>query len=563
MTNDVSMAEVKPEVAFLYELIREVLAGKVRIPKFQRPFVWRRDQMLELLGSLHLQYPIGSLLVWETDEPLASSDWVGPVHITKNKLGFASYVLDGQQRLSTLVGALQKPRKGENDNAESDDPGRWSIWFNAKTKVFEHHRPDEVCEPWHFPLWSLMDTVEFLNECQRIIASSDPDATTYVNAIQDLTRTFSSYKMPVIRLRNTKLSQAVDIFARLNSKGQTMSPDQMVSALSYSEVDGQSIFNLAEEIDELIDRLDDFGFGEINRTVVLRSFLAAMEVNIYRADWTRLTDTSRGELSKSLPTVIEKTGDALINAVKFLHSIGVHTTRLLPYAMQLVVLAAFFLKCDKPTSDQIAFLRRWFWVSSFTSRFASGNPSRDGELVAEFRDEISQTSVPTGLKNMRMDTAADSFPANFDMRSARARTWLIVMLSLKPRDQFGNEISNPWITIAQHGPNAIGRILATVADKELAASPANRIFRIDMENRAQARSWLQTLNAVEPSVRDSILESHGISSTAFDFLSKNDTENFLRTRRDYLIQIERDFMNKERVTLPLDLEPRQSAIDSE
>jgi hypothetical protein len=563
MNNEVSMAEVKPEVAFLYELIREVLAGKVRIPKFQRPFVWRRDQMLELLGSLHLQYPIGSLLVWETDEPLASSDWVGPVHISKSKQGFASYVLDGQQRLSTLVGALQKPRESEDANAESDDPGRWSIWFNAKTKGFEHHRHEEKCEAWHFPLWSLMDTVEFLKECQRILESSDSEAVTYVNAIQDLTRTFSSYKMPVIRLRNTKLSQAVDIFARLNSKGQTMSPDQMVSALSYSEVEGRSTFNLAEEIDELINRLDDLGFGEINRTVVLRSFLAAMEVNIYRADWTRLTDISRGELSKSLPTVIEKTGEALVSAVKFLHSLGVYTTRLLPYAMQLVVLAAFFLKCEKPTLEQISFLRRWFWVSSFTSRFASGNPSRDGELVAEFRDEISQISSPTGLKNMRMDTAADSFPANFDMRSARARTWLIVLLSLKPKDQNGKEISSPWSAIAQHGPNAIGRVLATVLDKELAASPANRIFRIDMENRAQARSWLLVLSNLQLEVRNVILESHGISSTAFDFLMKNDTDNFLRTRRDHLIAIERDFMKKERVTLPLDLEPRQSAIDSE
>ena len=52
MDNDNTIAEVKPEVSFLFELIREVVAGRVRIPIFQRPYVWRREQMLDLLDSI-------------------------------------------------------------------------------------------------------------------------------------------------------------------------------------------------------------------------------------------------------------------------------------------------------------------------------------------------------------------------------------------------------------------------------------------------------------------------------------------------------------------------------
>ena len=37
----------------------------------------------------------------------------------------------------------------------------------------------------------------------------------------------------MIRIRRTSLSEAVEIFARLNSKGQAMTADQMVSALMY------------------------------------------------------------------------------------------------------------------------------------------------------------------------------------------------------------------------------------------------------------------------------------------------------------------------------------------
>jgi uncharacterized protein with ParB-like and HNH nuclease domain len=61
MDQEFAMPEVKPEVVFIYQLIRDVVAGKVRIPRFQRPFIWRREQMLDLLDSIRLQYPIGSL----------------------------------------------------------------------------------------------------------------------------------------------------------------------------------------------------------------------------------------------------------------------------------------------------------------------------------------------------------------------------------------------------------------------------------------------------------------------------------------------------------------------
>ncbi len=65
MSTAMPTPEVKPEVSFVYDLLRELTDGRIRIPGFQRPYVWRRDQMLDLLDSVRLQYPIGSLLLWE------------------------------------------------------------------------------------------------------------------------------------------------------------------------------------------------------------------------------------------------------------------------------------------------------------------------------------------------------------------------------------------------------------------------------------------------------------------------------------------------------------------
>ncbi len=557
MDEQQSMPEVKPEIVFIFELVREVVAGKVRIPNFQRPYIWRRSQMLDLLDSIRRQFPIGSLLVWETDTRLTSLERVGPVPTSSSREGIAKYVLDGHQRLSTLVGALMPSTHGQRQQKDDEDPNDWQIWFNAKDSRFEHPRSRDKMMPWHFPLWKLMNTIEFINECSRMLkdGGNTDVAKGYVQMVEDLARTFQTYKLPVISIKNTGLNQAVEIFARLNSKGQAMTADQMVSALTYREDStGQPSFKLAKHIDNFIDVLDDYGFGGVDRTIILRAMLATLGVDIYSTDWTRFTEDKKSGLQKRFPTIVEETQSALIRAAKFLIGIGVHNHRLLPYAMQLVVLSAFFKECPSPTPEQLSFLKRWFWVSSFAGWFASGNPSRVSALVVEFRDKVSKNPQPDSLENMRLDEPAQPFPISFDMRSARSRTLLLALLSLNPKDAEGKRIVKPWVRIAEHGPNAIGYIAG-----KLESSPANRILRIDIKDRSQAKSWLIKL---DDSMRDDILLSHGIPPESVDKLQKNDTDGFLRQRSDHLIAIDKDFMEEKEVTPPLDLRPKPAPIDN-
>jgi uncharacterized protein with ParB-like and HNH nuclease domain len=39
------------------------------MPEFQREYVWTRDQAKKLITPLMKEYPTGSLLVWQTDNP--------------------------------------------------------------------------------------------------------------------------------------------------------------------------------------------------------------------------------------------------------------------------------------------------------------------------------------------------------------------------------------------------------------------------------------------------------------------------------------------------------------
>ncbi len=63
MTDFTIPTSVKPEVVFVEELLADIRNGQLRIPRFQRPFVWEPRRMRNLFDSIYKSYPIGSLLI--------------------------------------------------------------------------------------------------------------------------------------------------------------------------------------------------------------------------------------------------------------------------------------------------------------------------------------------------------------------------------------------------------------------------------------------------------------------------------------------------------------------
>lgn len=78
--------------------------GELRLPEIQRHYVWRSTRVRDLLDSLYRGYPSGSILVWETDEPVPTRDFA----VAQDTTAFAGrkLLLDGQQRLTSLTAVL-------------------------------------------------------------------------------------------------------------------------------------------------------------------------------------------------------------------------------------------------------------------------------------------------------------------------------------------------------------------------------------------------------------------------------------------------------------------------
>ena len=86
----------------LSTILDHIDSGAMLLPEFQRGYVWTRDQVRGLMRSLYLGYPVGSLLVWETEvDPEAVRG------VTTSVTGTRALLLDGQQRITSLYGVMR------------------------------------------------------------------------------------------------------------------------------------------------------------------------------------------------------------------------------------------------------------------------------------------------------------------------------------------------------------------------------------------------------------------------------------------------------------------------
>ncbi len=110
--------------------MEHVRAGEMRLPRFQRPYVWTDEQVIRMFDSMIHGYHVGSLLLWERyNLPPRMERW-GDVEISAANDSYAALVIDGQQRLGGIVMAAMSGRFWFDTQAGSittDGPGPWRV----------------------------------------------------------------------------------------------------------------------------------------------------------------------------------------------------------------------------------------------------------------------------------------------------------------------------------------------------------------------------------------------------------------------------------------------------
>ena len=124
MSADPFTGELEANRFTVKRLLERAQHGDLRVPPFQRPIRWRRVDHLLLLDSLYRGYPIGTLLLWKRAAEKKRIHF-GDVSIDAAAMADALWIVDGQQRITSIVGCLLRP-----DSVLSRRSSEFAFWFD-------------------------------------------------------------------------------------------------------------------------------------------------------------------------------------------------------------------------------------------------------------------------------------------------------------------------------------------------------------------------------------------------------------------------------------------------
>ncbi len=421
----------EPQTKTFPNLLGAIEQGQIKIPQFQRDFVWTMQKSAGLIDSVVKGYPIGTFIFWRTKERLRSVKDIGKQVLPEPEPGeFVDYVLDGQQRLTSLFASLRGVIL-TRENGREDDFSKIFIDLEAQESdqivITDIEGKDEK---------SLISISKLLTGGLKLLVSYPEHyhdkLDTYKNRIE-------SYQYSIIQVKDAPIEIATEIFTRINVGGKPLSLFEIMVAKTF---DHERQFDLAEKFQELLDNLKPFNYETISDATVLQIVSIILSKECKR-------QVILGLDKNDFLNVWDKAKDSIERTVEYFRSYyGIPVSQLLPYNALIAPFSYFFFyHPDKPTGDKQKFLEDFFWRCSLSGRYSSAVESK---LVQDVKriDQILAGELPS--YDWSIDTSDEFIKNNGWFSEARSyiKAILCIYAYLQPKSFNDNSIvniSNYWL----------------------------------------------------------------------------------------------------------------------
>jgi hypothetical protein len=376
--------------------------GEMRLPEIQRHYVWRATRVRDLLDSLYRGYPSGSILMWETDEPIPTRDFA----IAQDTNAFAGrkLLLDGQQRLTSLTAVLNgesvavRGRKrpidilfnldhpegpptdstdveGDEDSVvtpddeiaddnEDTEDGEQGLQEKLSRRTFVVASRNLLSQRQWVSVSEVFSTANDAELLERAGIESFKDARfqKYSDRLKKL-RAIKQYPYVVHVLeRAMSYEEVTEIFVRVNSLGAKLRSSDLALAQMTSRWP-----NLLKQLELFQEECEQSWFtidlGQLVRAIVV----FATQQCLFRS----VTSTSVDKLKSGW----EQAKEGLRFAINFLRTnAGIEDESLLSSPMFIHALAAISrVKDNKLTGAEQRALLHWLLVANARGRYSRGS----------------------------------------------------------------------------------------------------------------------------------------------------------------------------------------------
>jgi len=365
-------------------LFTEIDTGYVKIPKFQREFVWSKKQTAKLIDSIIKGFPIGTFIFWKTRDELRHIKNIGNAELPQLNIGESvSYVLDGQQRITSLFAV----KKGLIITKDSKEIHYKDISIDLSCDPDEDEEvvlSEPVEKGAYISVYDILNgtLTDFLDQYSR----------EEIKKIEIYQKRLTTYDFSTIVINEYPIDIACEVFTRINTGGMELTLFEIMVAKTY---DQEKEFDLAYKYEMLIDNgnsekdLKDAGYETIPSSTILQCIAGYLIKDVKRKSILKL---DKAKFIESWPVV----KDAIFHAIDYFRSqYRIPVSRLLPYPALLVPFTYFYLNNDgnPPNTLQTKLLTQYFWWASLSGRFSSAVESK---LAQDFKkiDKIIKGEIP-------------------------------------------------------------------------------------------------------------------------------------------------------------------------
>ena len=430
----------------LAQILGQAERGEMQLPDFQRGWVWDDDHIRSLLVSISLSYPIGAVMTLNAGNPDVNFKARVLEGVETVNGAADSLLLDGQQRLTSLFQALKSKKpvatrdnRGRqmlrhyyasintciNPELDREEEGIFGVGddrvirsdFGRKVALDLSSRSLEITNEM-FPLEIVLDSSETMDWQMAYLQSGPGDQSTRLTKwkkFQDAVITpFVQYHVPTIDLAKSTPKEAVcQVFEKVNTGGVTLTVFELLTATYAAEN-----YELRRDWDARQERLREHELlSAVEGTAFLQivSLLTTFErrrvyvqnhdqddrvpaVSCKRRDILRLSLTDY----KKWASVAE---NGLLSTVPFLLSNRMFQSKDLPYATQLIPLAAILGWLAKQSDQYLSQkkLAQWFWCGVLGEMYGGATETR---FAIDVEDCIAWIEVPDTASQPRTIQAA-------------------------------------------------------------------------------------------------------------------------------------------------------------
>ncbi len=554
----------------LHEIVDMVHSGSVRLPQFQRSFVWTRQEVAELLVSLLNGYYVGTFLwlpVQEKKLPFGDRLFEG-VDPTAVRESTQFLILDGQQRLTSLYYALHAPLnvplKGTRQPyrfyllldaipIDEDIPISEDAIFSERADAKKYSRIEDQYAQHIIPVTKLTERElpQWIQGYQLWATqgggAKEPLGSVLERGNQWLQRLrhFLDHRVPVVQLPAVAdakgLEQVATIFEKINSTGQRLSVFDLLTARLYPQnINLRQLWESALEEHEYLgrfvgdDKKESYAVYPLRALALYRGQDARAKrlINLsgdgFEADW-QVVIAQMNEAAKRIASANEAGFGA------FKKSWVPYTTMISPLAMLL------WLAKDTGSPDAYMKVQRWYWAAVFTERYAASVETKMmqdyKEVAAWMRGEEVLPDAIREAQNQYRDINSGSRRVleTSTMGNSIFRGTLSLLALGNAKDFFlGDTIAFHDLDVHHIFPAAFLKRQIEVQDTKIINSLANQTLIASETNRAISNKAPSTyLKDLERKLGDDLLrllKAHFIDEEALEAMQRDDYESFLGAR---------------------------------